>query len=76
MKIAPTPMYDADKVKSLRLELKLAQAAFAGVCGVSVKTVEAWESGRNIPNGSTSRLLEILQKDPAIVIRTGILCVS
>lgn len=32
--------------------------------GVSVKTVQAWESGRNKPNGSSARLLQILQVSP------------
>ncbi|MEX5938174.1 helix-turn-helix domain-containing protein [Mammaliicoccus sciuri] len=31
---------------------------------MSVKTVQAWESGRNKPNGSSARLLQILQVRP------------
>jgi putative transcriptional regulator len=76
LKIEPTQVYDAKKVKSLRQGLKLPQTAFAIVCGVSNKTVEAWESGRNVPNGSACRLLELIEKEPAVLKRGGILSVS
>jgi putative transcriptional regulator len=38
---------------------------FAGSLGVSPKTVEAWENGRNKPEGTSRRLLEIVRDDPA-----------
>jgi len=76
VKIEPVPVYTAKKVKSLRNELRLAQSTFAMMCGVSIKTVEAWESGTNTPNGSASRLFQIIERDPALVIRSGILTVS
>jgi len=31
--------------------------------GVSTKTVEAWESGKNIPSGCANRMLELLEHD-------------
>jgi putative transcriptional regulator len=50
LKIRPTPNHTAKSVKSLREDtLMLPQTAFAFVCGVSIKAVEAWESGRNTP---------------------------
>lgn len=76
LEIEPTPFYDAKAVKRLRLELKLPQMAFARLCGVSNKTVEAWESGRNKPNGSARRLFEVIEKDKEILERGGILVVS
>ena len=33
--------------------------------GVSVKTVEAWEAGRNTPNGTACRMLAITKANPA-----------
>ena len=74
--IKPVPTYTAKKVKELRKELRLAQSAFAVVCGVSIKTVEAWEAGTNTPNGAAIRLFQIIEKDPALVTRAGILTVS
>jgi putative transcriptional regulator len=76
LEIEPTPRYDANAVKRLRLELKLPQRAFAHLCGVSNKTVEAWEPGRNKPNGSARRLFEVIEKDKEILVRGGILVVS
>jgi len=76
VKVEPIHAFDAKKVKLLRRQLELPQTTFAYVCGVSNKTVEAWESGRNIPNGSACRLFEIIQKDPGILKRKGILVVS
>ena len=40
--------------------------------GVSVKTVEAWESGRNQPIGSACRLLYLTKADPAFPQKAGI----
>ncbi|MGA2977664.1 MAG: helix-turn-helix domain-containing protein [Spirochaetia bacterium] len=71
--IEPTPRYDAKAVKRIRQSLKLPQRAFARLCGVSQKTVEAWESGRNVPNGSARRLFELIEKDQEILTREGVL---
>jgi putative transcriptional regulator len=76
VQVEPIPVYDARQVKLLRQHLALPQTTFASICGVSYKTVEAWESGRNIPNGSACRLFEIIQKDPSVLKREGILVVS
>lgn len=76
LKVSPTPKYDAKAVKRIRQNLKLPQRAFAKVCGVSIKTVEAWESGRNVPNGSARRLFELIEKDQEILSREGVLVAS
>ena len=34
-----------------------------------VKTVEAWESGRNIPMGPASRVLDLLSEDKTVADR-------
>lgn len=34
---------------------------FAFVFGVSPKTVEAWESGRNVPRGTAQRFLQVIR---------------
>jgi putative transcriptional regulator len=70
------PRCDASTVKELRKELQLSQHAFAKVMGVSPKTVEAWESARNIPSGSSCRLIEMIQNDKTILKRQKIVVVS
>jgi len=69
VKILPLPKYKAQDVKRIRLGLKLSQSAFAGIVGVSQKTIEAWESGRNIPNGPSQRMLELLDKKGSNIVR-------
>lgn len=61
--IMPVPHYGANKIKSIRNKLGLSQLAFAKALGVSKKTVEAWEAGRNEPQGPAQRILELLQKE-------------
>lgn len=67
VRISPIPHYKSEEIKRLRNALKLSQALFAGLLGVSVKTVEAWESGRNKPEGPAQRMLELLEKNPEIL---------
>lgn len=62
-KIRPVKTYTKDSIKNLRMSLNLSQRAFADVLGVSQKTVEAWETGVNSPAGSSSRIIEFLEKD-------------
>ena len=61
--------YSAEEVKAIRREAFLSQAAFAAFLGVTKKTVEAWECGRNHPTGPACRLMELLKGDPKIVDR-------
>lgn len=74
--VGATHQYDAKAVKRIRQSLRLPQRAFAELCGVSNKTVEAWESGRNVPNGSARRLFELIEKDQEILTREGVLVAS
>lgn len=63
VKVSPLPFYKSLEIKKIRVGLNLSQVAFANIVGVSPKTVEAWESGRNIPKGSSLRMLEMLDKN-------------
>ena len=67
--VKPVKKYDAEGVKKLRMSLGMTQTMFAGVLGVSQKTVEAWESGRNIPMGPASRVLDLLSEDKTVADR-------
>jgi len=61
--IVPVPHFNSSKIKEIRNKLHLSQSTFATIIGVSIKTVEAWESGRNIPQGPAQRMLWLMEKD-------------
>ncbi|MDD5016884.1 MAG: transcriptional regulator [Eubacteriales bacterium] len=73
IQIAQLPHYEGEKVKMIRMRQKMTQQIFSGVLGVSQKTVEAWEAGRNIPNGPAQRMLELMDKDDSILEKYAIL---
>ena len=50
----------------IRAKLKLSQAAFAGLMGVSLRTVQDWEQGRRKPSGPAEALLRIAQQKPEV----------
>lgn len=66
MTVSPVPDFEAKEIKSIRNELGMTQVLFAGFMGVSAKTVEAWEAGRNMPNGPARRILSMLKTDPTL----------
>lgn len=59
--IPPIGDYSADEIKNIRRSVGVPQSLFAKYFGVSTKTVEAWEAGRNKPSGPSSRLLGLLK---------------
>lgn len=61
--IVPVKEYGADEVQAIRKSTGLSQRLFAGYMGVSEKTVEAWEAGRNQPSGAASRILHMMEMD-------------
>ncbi len=71
--IAPLPHYNAQKIKDIRTGLGLTQSTFAHVMGVSKKTVEAWESGRNEPKGPAQRMLMFFEKDNKFLEKYGLI---
>jgi len=64
--VKPLTIYKANEIKKIRTNLELSQSAFANIIGVSKKAVEAWEAGKNIPQGPAQRMLELLDKEPII----------
>lgn len=69
MTVLPLMEYDAADIKRIRNDIGVTQVVFASILGVSKKTVEAWEAGRNKPDGPARRLLAMVQKDPTILDR-------
>ncbi|MDT3700850.1 MAG: helix-turn-helix domain-containing protein [Thermincola sp.] len=74
--IEPVRKYDAAEIKKIRNELGMTQAFFACFMGVSQKTIEAWESGRNMPDGPARRILSMVQADPLLPERYNIVMFS
>ena len=72
MSIEPVPEFEANEIKSIRNELGMTQVLFAGFMGVSTKTVEAWEAGRNMPDGPARRILAMIKMDPGLPQRLNI----
>lgn len=70
--IEQPPLLNKTDVKRIRTNIGMTQRNFALIIGVSPKTVEAWESGKNIPSGSASRVLELIDKDPVVLERTQV----
>ena len=50
----------------IRTKLKLSQSAFAGLMGVSLRTVQDWEQGRRKPSGPAVALLRIAEQKPEV----------
>lgn len=53
--------------KVIRTQLQLSQSAFAGLMGVSLRTVQEWEQGRREPSGPAKTLLRIAQQHPEVL---------
>lgn len=70
--VEPVENFKPEEIRSIRMETGLTQILFAKYMGVSVKTVEAWEAGRNHPEGAACRLLSMTRNDPTFPQRSGI----
>lgn len=66
----PPKNFKPKDIKKIRAKLKCSQAVFARILNISVKTVQAWESGERSPSHAALRLLEIIDK--GIYIPKGI----
>lgn len=71
--VSPVPEFTSQEIKDIRTGFGMTQLTFAEVMGVSVKTVEAWESGTNKPIGSARRFLSVLKEEPELLARTNII---
>jgi putative transcriptional regulator len=65
--IKPVECFNTEEIKHIRQKTGLSQVVFAGSLGVSPKTVEAWENGRNRPEGASRRLLELVRDNPDLL---------
>lgn len=65
--IKPLPVYNKNDVKAIRKNVNMTQKNFALFLGVSIKTVESWETGTNSPSSSSLRLLQLIKNDPRLL---------
>lgn len=65
-RIIPPANYESEDIREIRNKLNMSQRIFAELMGISVKTVEAWESGRNTPSGPAQRMLGLFKEDSTL----------
>ena len=65
----PTPEYTASDVQKIRQTLHLSQNGLATALGVSKRTIEAWEAGKNSPSNSSNKLLYLIENDNSLIDR-------
>ncbi|HEY8747283.1 MAG TPA: hypothetical protein VIM11_04870 [Tepidisphaeraceae bacterium] len=56
--------YNAASIRATRDSIEVSQAVFAGLLGVSVVLVRAWEQGQRSPAAWARRLLDEVNRDP------------
>lgn len=56
-------------VKRIREKLKLTQNQMAALLGTSPSGYKKWEQGQRQPSGAARTLLQVMEKEPAAVIR-------
>ena len=71
--ISPLETFTSAEIKEIRNRTGLTQVLFAKFMGVSVKTVESWEAGRNHPDGAACRLLTLTKENPSFPVASGII---
>lgn len=66
VKLKTTALSTPSEPSVIRSKLKLSQAAFAGLLGVSKRTLQEWEQGRRNPQGPAIALLRIAEQHPEV----------
>ncbi|GAA0860408.1 type II toxin-antitoxin system MqsA family antitoxin [Aliiglaciecola litoralis] len=61
-----TELSEPSEPKVIRSKLNLSQSAFAGLLGVSMRTLQDWEQGRRHPQGPAIALLRIAEQHPEV----------
>lgn len=68
VKLRKHTLQPSPSASEVRTKLQLSQTAFAGLMGVSVRTLQDWEQGRRQPAGSARMLLRIAQQHPEVLL--------
>ena len=66
IQLRTTELTEPSEPRVIRAKLKLSQSAFAGLLGVSMRTLQDWEQGRRNPQGPAIALLRIAEQHPEV----------
>ncbi len=66
VKLKVIELAEPSEPRVIRAKLKLSQSAFAGLLGVSMRTLQDWEQGRRAPQGPAIALLRIAEQHPEV----------
>lgn len=61
-----TELSEPSAPQLIRAKLNLSQTDFAGLMGVSIRTLQDWEQGRRSPQGPAIALLRIAEQHPEV----------
>ena len=61
-----TELLEPSPPQVIRSKLKMSQSAFAGLLGVSMRTLQDLEQGRRSPQGPAIALLSIAEQHPEV----------
>lgn len=61
-----TELSEPSPPQVIRSKLNMSQSAFAGLLGVSMRTLQDWEQGRRLPQGPAVALLRIAEQHPEV----------
>jgi len=68
VKLRTRELMEPSSAKEIRNKLGISQEAFAGLIGVSPRTLQDWEQGRRKPQGPAKALLRIVEKHPEVLL--------
>jgi putative transcriptional regulator len=66
----PSRVFELEEldIKEIRKRYNMSREKFAGMLGVSKRTLEGWEQGRRKPKGPARRLLQVAARHPEAVL--------
>jgi putative transcriptional regulator len=66
LQLKVTELSEPSAPQIIRTKLNLSQSSFAGLLGVSIRTLQDWEQGRRSPQGPAIALLRIAEQHPEV----------